>query len=111
MRFLHAASRVSARFDEPNVVSCAGLVPVLRLAVRCGLPTLVAATVTLGGSAGAFAADKVLALVAGMVAGADSIEDMDLLRHGDGVQCTVQRAIAAAVQPVPRALPATCLQG
>jgi transposase len=25
-------------------------------------------------------------------------------------QCTVQRAIAAAVQPVPRALPATCLQ-
>ena len=31
---------------------------------------------------GAHAGSKVAALVAGMVAGADSIEDMDLLRHG-----------------------------
>jgi len=29
---LHAPSRVDASFDEPNLVSAAGLVPVLRLA-------------------------------------------------------------------------------
>ncbi len=34
------------------------------------------------GSAGANTAVKVTALVAGMAAGADSIEDLDLLRHG-----------------------------
>ena len=82
MRLLHAAGRTSVRFDEPNVVSCAGLVPAVGLAVRAGLPALVSATLTVAGSAGAFAAQKVLGLVAGMVAGADSIDDMDLLRHG-----------------------------
>ena len=70
------------KFDEPNLVSCAGLTPVLSLAESCQLPELVAATVTVPGSAGANAAVKVPALVAGMVAGADCIEDMDLLRHG-----------------------------
>jgi hypothetical protein len=32
VRLLHAPSRVDASFDEPNLVSAAGLVPVLRLA-------------------------------------------------------------------------------
>ena len=82
MQSSHAAARASIRFDEPNVVSCAGLLPIVRLAVRIGLPALVTATLTVVGSAGAFAAEKVLGLVAGMVAGADSIDDMDLLRHG-----------------------------
>lgn len=40
MRFLHTASAVSARFDDPNLIADAGLVPVLRLAQRCGLPEL-----------------------------------------------------------------------
>ena len=35
---------------------------------------------------GANAGAKVSALVAGMVAGADSIEDMALLRHGGGMR-------------------------
>jgi hypothetical protein len=35
---------------------------------------------------GANAAAKVLALVAGMIAGADSIDDMELLRHGGMVR-------------------------
>ncbi|MGE5695081.1 MAG: IS1380 family transposase [Candidatus Sericytochromatia bacterium] len=82
MRLLHASSQVSVRFDEPNLVSCAGLVPLMRLAARCGLPALVSAGLTLAGGAGAFAAEKVMALLAGMAAGGDSIEDMDLLRHG-----------------------------
>ena len=82
MQGLHAFSRLSVKFDEPNLVSCAGLTPVMSLAESCQLPELVAATVTVPGPAGANAAVKVPALVAGMVAGADCIEDMDLLRHG-----------------------------
>ncbi|CCG02042.1 transposase [Blastococcus saxobsidens DD2] len=73
---------VSAVFDDPNLVSAAGLAPVLALAERSGLHELVTEHLTVPGSAGANAAIKVPALVAGMVAGADSISDMDLLRHG-----------------------------
>jgi hypothetical protein len=32
MRLLHSASRTHAHFDDPNLVSCAGLVPVMCLA-------------------------------------------------------------------------------
>ena len=73
---------MSARFDDPNLVSCAGLVPVLALAARCGLARLLGERLTLAGTGAANATAKVIALVAGMVAGADSISDMDLLRHG-----------------------------
>ncbi len=82
MEALHEFSRLSVKFDEPNLVSCAGLSPVLALAGSCGLAELVQATLTVPGSAGANAAAKVPALVAGMVAGADCIDDMELLRHG-----------------------------
>ena len=54
----------------------------MALAESCRLSELVASTVTVPGSAGANAYLKVPALVAGMVAGADCIDDMDLLRHG-----------------------------
>ncbi len=53
--------------------------PFSRLLTRPSAPARPGA---LSGSAGANAAVKVPALVAGMVAGADCIEDMDLLRHG-----------------------------
>ncbi|MDP9393566.1 MAG: hypothetical protein M3Q27_04565 [Actinomycetota bacterium] len=69
-------------FDDPNLVSCAGLAPVVALGQRCGLSWLVADKLTVARTGGVNAAVKVPALVAGMVAGADSIEDMDLLRHG-----------------------------
>ena len=82
MRVSHAAGAVSARFDDPNLVSCAGLAPALSLAQRCGLHDLVAEHVHVRAEGGANAHVKVPALVAGMVAGADCIEDMDLLRHG-----------------------------
>jgi Transposase DDE domain group 1 len=73
---------MSVRFDDPNLVSCAGLAAVVALATRCELPSLLAERVHVAAKGGANAAVKVLALVAGMVAGADCIEDMDLLRHG-----------------------------
>lgn len=72
----------SARFDDPNLVSAAGLVPALGLARRAGLLELADRHLSVAGGAGVAAGAKVASLVAGMVAGADSITDMDLLRHG-----------------------------
>jgi hypothetical protein len=43
---------------------------------------LLAEHVKIAAKSGVNAAAKVLALVAGMICGADSIDDMDLLRHG-----------------------------
>jgi len=73
---------VTAVFDDPNLVSCAGLAPVLQLAERAGLQRLVADLVKIDKPAGCNPELKMPALVAGMVAGADSIDDMGLLRHG-----------------------------
>ena len=69
-------------FDEPNLVSAAGLVPVLALAESAGLRALADVHLTVPTDKGANAGLKVASLVAGMVAGADSIDDMALLRHG-----------------------------
>lgn len=82
MQLSHDPAKVSVVFDEANLVSCAGLAPVVALAARAGLEDLVERTVTVPGKNGANASVKVAALVAGMVAGADCIDDMDLLRHG-----------------------------
>ena len=82
MRLLHGLAKMHASFDDPNLVSRAGLVPVMALAVRAGLGELVAAHVRPGRACGANAQVKVGCLVAGMVAGADSIDDLDVLRHG-----------------------------
>jgi hypothetical protein len=82
MRLLHAPSKIRFGFDDPNLVSVAGLVPVMALAERCGLGRLAGRLLSVPGSAGANAVVKVSAIVAGMVAGADSIDDLDLLRHG-----------------------------
>jgi Transposase DDE domain group 1 len=82
VRLLHSLARTQASFDDPNLVSRAGLVPVMALAQRAGLTDLVAKHVRPGGECGVNAHLKVPCLVAGMAAGADSIDDMDLLRHG-----------------------------
>lgn len=79
---IHARTAVSVRFDDPNLVLCAGLGAVVALAARCGLSGLVSERVRIAAKGGANAAAKIVALVAGMVAGADGISDMDLLRHG-----------------------------
>jgi hypothetical protein len=69
-------------FDDPNLVSSAGLVPVLALARSAGLHELTQTHLRVPSDKGANAGLKVTSLVAGMVAGADSIDDMALLRHG-----------------------------
>ncbi len=82
MRLSHATAKTRASFDDPHLVSHAGLVPVMALAERAGLQDLVAGHVRPGGDCGANPDLKVGCLVAGMAAGADSIDDMGALRHG-----------------------------
>src|SRR6476469_4503453 len=71
-----------ATFDETNLISSAGLVPVMRLARRAGLGARVSAKLTVPGGAGSDAAAKVCSIVAGMLTGADSISDLGVLREG-----------------------------
>lgn len=71
--------RLRPVFDDPNLVSAAGLVPALRLADSAGLSDLLEAGLSLD-SANVTA--KTTSVVGGMLAGADSIDDLGLLRHG-----------------------------
>ena len=82
MQLFHRSTSLSATFDNTNLVSSAGLVPAMALAVKTDLGELANRWLTLPGYFGANAGLKVTALIAGMVAGADSIDDMALLRHG-----------------------------
>jgi len=82
VKLSHARPVRCAVFDEPNLLSAAGLVPVVALADRVGLWELVDRFVTVPTDKGANAGLKVTSIVAGMVAGADSIDDLAILRHG-----------------------------
>jgi hypothetical protein len=66
-------------FDDRNLVSHAGLAPVLQLAERAGLSELIGSCSSLPVANVALKARTVLA---GMLAGADSIDDLNLLRAG-----------------------------
>jgi hypothetical protein len=65
--------------DEPNLVSAAGPVPVVELAEAAGLSESVEGSLTLPAAS---LSSKVRTVVAGMLAGADSIDDLDVLRAG-----------------------------
>jgi hypothetical protein len=82
VRLSHSPARTLAMFDDPNLVSCSGLVPVMALAERCGLSALVRQNLTITARTGVNADLKAPCLVAGMAAAAGSIDDMDVLRHG-----------------------------
>lgn len=82
MKLSHTPAAVSVRFDDPNLVSASGLVPAMRLAHSADLQGLVDEHLSVPTDKGANAGLKVVSLVAGMVAGADSIDDMAMLRHG-----------------------------
>lgn len=72
----------SATFDDPNLIGATGLVPLMKLAQNAGLTTLAEEHVRLPTDKGANPGAKIFSLVSGMMAGADSIDDMGLLRHG-----------------------------
>src|SRR5215203_2169931 len=82
MQLSHIRPVGSASFDDPNLVSAAGLVPLMALAREAGLRELADERMSVPTDKGAHAGLKVSSLVAGMAAGADSIDDMALLRHG-----------------------------
>ncbi|GAA3511813.1 hypothetical protein FHR32_007142 [Streptosporangium album] len=65
MQFKHAPQAVSVAFDDPNLVSAAGLVPVMRLAHTAGLAGLSLDRLTVPGDNGANAGAKVRGPVAG----------------------------------------------
>lgn len=82
MQLSHTRRVASATFDDPHLVSAAGLIPLMRLAATAGLGELGDEWITIPTDKGAHPGLKLSSLVAGMAAGADSIEDMALLRHG-----------------------------
>jgi Transposase DDE domain group 1 len=82
VQLLHELAKIHATFDDPHLVSQAGLIPVMALAQQAGLGGLAAGHVRIGHRCGVNAPVKIGCLAAGMTAGADSIDDMDLLRHG-----------------------------
>ena len=73
-------------FDEPNLESAAGLVPVMELAEQAGLSRLIGEHVELPStrvaSGAVNAAGKLTTIIAGMMCGADSIDDVNVLRAG-----------------------------
>jgi len=75
---------VRVRFDEQRLISNAGLMVTATLAERLGIEQLVNESVWLDPRApgAALPGRKVMSLVHGMLAGADSVDDMNVLRAG-----------------------------
>lgn len=86
MQVSHTFAAASAVFDDDNLVSCAGLVPVMTLAAQTGLPELLGGKVCIPAprikSGSANPSPKLMTLIAGMCGGADSIDDLDVVRAG-----------------------------
>jgi hypothetical protein len=73
MQLSHTFAAMGAEFDDASVIGSAGLVPLVALAQSAGLPGLVVEHLGVPTDKGANADLKVMSLVAGMAAGADSI--------------------------------------
>ena len=69
MQLSHTPRAISAVFDDPNLVSSAGLVPMVALARSAGLVQLADQHLSVPTDKGANAGLKVTSLVAGMAAG------------------------------------------
>ena len=75
--------RIHIAFDDHRLVNNAGLILPATLALHLGLPQLVYWHLDLGDAPGrANPGDKVLTLVASVLAGGDCIDDADALRAG-----------------------------
>jgi hypothetical protein len=82
----HDFVAASAVFDDDHLVSCAGLVPVMTLAAQTRLPQLLADKINIAApriaSGSANPSPKLATVIAGMCVGADSIDDLDVVRSG-----------------------------
>src|SRR5512144_1600825 len=93
MRASQDMRRVSMSVDEPNLVSHAGLVAVAELAQRLGVAERIDAHLDLSGTPGqANEGTKAMTVLGGLLAGADSIDDVAVLRTGALPQLFVTRA-------------------
>jgi hypothetical protein len=86
VKALHAWRRTSAIFDDQNLVSHAGLVPIMELAEQAGLRRLLGEHVRFTServrSGAANPTPKLLSIIAGMLAGADTMQGLDVIRAG-----------------------------
>lgn len=86
MQVSHNFRATSAVFEDDHLVTCAGLVPVMSLATQTGLPELLGDKICIPAprikSGSAIPAPKLATLIAGMCAGADGIDDLDVVRCG-----------------------------
>jgi hypothetical protein len=88
VKLSHTWSRATPIFDDEHLVSFAGLAPVMALAEQAGLSELIAERVAINPagtrvkSAAVNPAGKLTSILAGMAAGADCIDDLDLIRSG-----------------------------
>jgi hypothetical protein len=88
VKLSHTWSRATPLFDDRNLVSFAGLAPVMALAEQAGLSELIAERVAINPaatrvkSAAVNPAGKLTSIIAGMAAGADCIDDLDVIRSG-----------------------------
>lgn len=86
MKVSHNFRATSALFDDEHLVSCAGLVPVMTLATATGLSDLLGNKIRIAAprikSGAANPSPKLTTLIAGMCKGADSIDDLDVVRSG-----------------------------
>jgi hypothetical protein len=90
-----SADSVEVVFDDDRAIANAGLVLPATLARRLGLETLVDEVVDLGERPGAaHPGRKVMTLVHAILAGADSIDDCDLLRAGASARVLGHRVMA-----------------
>ncbi len=83
MQLSHMLDRVDVAFDDHRLIDHAGLLLPATLAAHLGLRELVDRHVDLGATPGrANAGDKLLTLVASVLAGGDCIDDANALRAG-----------------------------
>lgn len=79
----HKCQRLSVTFDDPNLVANAGLSLTATLAQRLGVREVVDARVDLSGRVGgANPGVKAMTVVSALLAGAEWIDDVDVLRAG-----------------------------
>lgn len=64
MQLSHTVAAMSATFDDPNLVTAAGLVPTMRLAQNIGLHTLADARLSVPTDKGANPGAKIASLLA-----------------------------------------------
>jgi Transposase DDE domain group 1 len=91
----HSPAGLVAVFDDDHAVANAGLLLPATLAQRLGIEAVVDQLVDLGDRPGAHRPGrKVLTLIHAMLAGADCIDDADVLRTGQTAQVLGHRAMA-----------------